>query len=1835
MIEQIEKINTNNLLNANILEQIILIDSSKSTKRERRNQDENVDLVKNLAYIQSSIHELSKLSSYFPNNLCLKRYNNQTNEFIYDYTNNSTKKFETGSSSLFNSKLDSSIRTDLMKNSGFIGLWLNMQKTFCGENEVKSTTTATTTTTTAQNHNRTEKVDGDAESDEILNTLNLTDDQFRSISLLFHLLYSNPMVLYSPNNTIIADLIKKSNQTFMLLEEINKFSLAWIEKSTEIVKFLKRNDTQAKIKDLNKIKKEFSLISVEYDNIEDIDVDNLITDIDTVSSIACSWLYLMSGVNLNVFKGFKNEADLVNYFLNDAYQANQTVIASIVFTNIDVNSTSLPNYIRYKIRQNASFTQTTKKIRDPYWFPSARSWNYFYYIFGFAFIQDLIDRSIIDTHTNRSVIEPGLYTQQFPYPCYLQDGFLQVIEHVMPLCLAISFIYTVSMISQTIVYEKEVRLKEVMKIMGLYNSVHWVAWFITYFIQLTAIMIIITLILHFGNILMHSDPFLIFFLLEIYSISTILFSFLLSVWYSKAKLAAACAGIVYFLSYVPCMYITIREEVAVEIISIWFKLSASLLSTSAFGIASKYIAFYENGGTGIHWSNIDKSPLENDSFTCLLAVKCMIFDCFIYIVLTWYIENINPGYGIPKPWYFMFQYSYWFSDGLPQSPNVKKNRSLLQRILNKKTAKLSFTESEQSKYIRFPNTRRHLFEPEPLNLNAGVQVKNLTKIYSNKKVAVNNLTVNFFENQITSFLGHNGAGKSTTMSVLTGLMPATSGSAYIYGKDIRTHLNEIRCNLGFVPQHNILFDKLTVEEHLWFYAKLKDVNDNVIKNLIETMLIDIGLKKKRHNLVHTLSGGMQRKLSVAIAFVGDANVVLLDEPTAGVDPYARRAIWDLLLKYKYGRTIILSTHHMDEAELLGDRIAIISNGVLQCCGTSLFLKNVLGEGNHLTIAKRQIIKNSENDDELIDLSTNTNNIVDMNAIQQTSRLINFIQKYTPSAYLKDETIREYHFVIPLHERANRKFWCLFEDLEKNALSLNISSYGMHDISLEEVFLKAAQLDIESAREATELQSSETEEDRSCWKKIKNCFKCKRTVKNQQRLTDEETNDDDKPIDYIYNDLEHGWRLLLKQFIAIIKKRYLYNERNWKSLLTQIILPACFICVAMTVALSAPGFQDLPPLELSSSQFYPLTKPEGTYVPFSYYIKPKDGDTREESSATTEELVESLRFIVGLGPTCTLNNNSISLNDLFDKKTKQLNPVLFGYDAICGMVFNSGADIDSSYFNLHSNRFLYSNYSNLKPFYPRCKCLADKSGFDCSDETTFNYPPSFSTISHETLLNISDSSINETLYYLYTTDLYRLKRYGALGFDKEIIRNRINNTETVNEIKTHKLIKIGDYDILAKFSTKRLASVWYNHKAFHAMPIYINMMNNAILRANVHNVLKNNTKDQVSLLLMPNSYGISVVNHPMNHTNNYLSTEYILQGSDVIISIFTIVAMSFVPASFVLFLVYERSTKSLHLQFLIGLNPLLYWLTNFLWDLFNYLLPASCVIIILKLFDVPAYVEGLNFPAVISLFLLYGWSISPLMYPASFLFKESSNAYIVLIVLNLFTGITCVVSSFLLQVFAMESPDLNVIYQILKTAYLIFPPYCLGRGLIDIAYNDYYNLFYSKTGQTDKILSPFDWNICTRNLVSMAVIGAVSWIFTLLLEYEFFNHKKYKNCCVNSADGGGVELQSEEINQNIDPNEDIDVKQERLRVLNNLKAKYYPDFLVIKNLKKIYNMKSNKFLSLRKFFRKLFCKKMVSSKNKQLTAVHDLCFGVPRGECFGLLGVNGAGKIKFKIFVPLI
>lgn len=117
-------------------------------------------------------------------------------------------------------------------------------------------------------------------------------------------------------------------------------------------------------------------------------------------------------------------------------------------------------------------------------------------------------------------------------------------------------------------------------------------------------------------------------------------------------------------------------------------------------------------------------------------------------------------------------------------------------------------------------------------------------------------------------------------------------------------MDNIRKSLGMCPQHNVLFDGLTVEEHLWFFARLRGLENDQVKKEMEQMIKDVGLPHKRKELSSSLSGGMKRKLSVAIAFCGNAKTVILDEPTAGVDPYARRSIWELLIKLKKKRTII-------------------------------------------------------------------------------------------------------------------------------------------------------------------------------------------------------------------------------------------------------------------------------------------------------------------------------------------------------------------------------------------------------------------------------------------------------------------------------------------------------------------------------------------------------------------------------------------------------------------------------------------------------------------------------------------------------------------------------------------------------------------------------------------------------------------------------------------------------------------------------------------------------------------------------------------------------------------
>jgi ATP-binding cassette subfamily A (ABC1) protein 1 len=512
-----------------------------------------------------------------------------------------------------------------------------------------------------------------------------------------------------------------------------------------------------------------------------------------------------------------------------------------------------------------------------------------------------------------------------------------------------------------------------MRVMGLSNGIHWLSWFITSFVVMFFIICLLCIILKFGKITTYSDISCLIVFFTCFTIATITQCFLFSIFFNRANLAAVVAGILYFLFYLP--YTILVNYV--DVILPWQKFLASLSSTVAFSYGCELLAAFELQNMGATWKTFYATPFNGsgDGFTMNAICLILLLDAFIYMLLAWYIEGLFPGeFGIPRRWYFPIQPSYWCGDSVRIRKNpikVRQNRAneepsgffarFIEKIWFDSKEKLIREEEAREEAKRSKgetggyrsldsSIEKAVIEEEP-----GIVIDKLHKVYSRgKNHALKGLTVNFYQNEISAFLGHNGAGKSTTMHLLIGLYKPSAGTAKINGLDISQSMDTIRKSLGFVPQHNVLFDNMTVQEHLWFYARLKGLARQETRKESEKMLDDTGLQPKKDDLARNLSGGMQRKLSVAIAFVGGSKTVILDEPSAGVDPSGRRGIWDLLFKYRVGRTIVISTHHMDEADVLGDRIAIISNGKLVAHGTSYFMKNKFGRGYYLTLAKKQL-----------------------------------------------------------------------------------------------------------------------------------------------------------------------------------------------------------------------------------------------------------------------------------------------------------------------------------------------------------------------------------------------------------------------------------------------------------------------------------------------------------------------------------------------------------------------------------------------------------------------------------------------------------------------------------------------------------------------------------------------------------------------------------------------------------------------------------------------------------------------------------------------------------------
>ena len=218
-----------------------------------------------------------------------------------------------------------------------------------------------------------------------------------------------------------------------------------------------------------------------------------------------------------------------------------------------------------------------------------------------------------------------------------------------------------------------------------------------------------------------------------------------------------------------------------------------------------------------------------------------------------------------------------------------------------------------------------------------ISARGLTKNFGDL-TAVDAIDFDVAKGESFGLLGPNGAGKSTTMRIISATSQRTSGTISILGRDPEKHGPQVRAHLGVVPQQDNLDNDLTVSENLYIYGRYFGLSKQFIRGKIEELLTFAQLEEKRNAKVETLSGGMKRRLTIARALVSEPDILMLDEPTTGLDPQARHILWDRLFRLKEdGVTLVLTTHFMDEAEQLCDRLVVMDKGIIMAEGSPLQL----------------------------------------------------------------------------------------------------------------------------------------------------------------------------------------------------------------------------------------------------------------------------------------------------------------------------------------------------------------------------------------------------------------------------------------------------------------------------------------------------------------------------------------------------------------------------------------------------------------------------------------------------------------------------------------------------------------------------------------------------------------------------------------------------------------------------------------------------------------------------------------------------------------------------------
>jgi ATP-binding cassette subfamily A (ABC1) protein 3 len=722
-------------------------------------------------------------------------------------------------------------------------------------------------------------------------------------------------------------------------------------------------------------------------------------------------------------------------------QENET-IAGVIFDLKDIerynfpvgNDTVMPLKLNYTLRVRDFELQEDAfpKKQDFGPFPNAdhyvkKNFIAVQVLINYAYLQMLGEQLYPDGPPQIPEIRE-MRARRFPYPKYIKHprfqvsiisrffpgtGKLNTLQLTIEYCTVLGFVVMIVLLIKGIVDEKMNRAREMLRLMGMNDWIYYGSQFCNTFVIMAVQCLLLTVMfcLTPNAQLKGANPSLVLAIMLTYSASAILYGMMLSAFFRKPT-NAMIIGFIVWLSVQEIAGMLFEKRAGLTETSglikmpEWFHLILCMIPNYALKVVNEILVeceVYAAYGTFVpqyqvysaDWHNL-MNILPLYKYLSVLTVSAMmLISCFFYGIIIWYFD-VHRVY------------------------NTKSNV---------KCTNLDGFDNEACDDVKKSNI---YFESDPQSLNVGIVAEELRKEFA-EKVAVRNVTLKIYHGQITVLLGHNGAGKTTFASMLTGLYVPTSGKLIVDGIDAIKNPEEARKRMGLCPQHDVLYDELTCEEHLKLFGVVKGCPKNRIESDVTQILDQLGLSFKRRVQSKDLSGGMKRRLSLGMAMINNTKILILDEPTSGLDPEARRGVWDLLLSIRHDRLIMLSTHWMEEADVLGDRIAIMSQGKVICCGTSIFLKRAYAGGYHLRIAKSDEWK-SEN-------------------------FLPFIKKFLPNVTLENETANEIRFAIDSDD--TRLLPDFFDELDKSKASLGIFSCGVNVSSMDDVFLKV--IDKESSK----------------------------------------------------------------------------------------------------------------------------------------------------------------------------------------------------------------------------------------------------------------------------------------------------------------------------------------------------------------------------------------------------------------------------------------------------------------------------------------------------------------------------------------------------------------------------------------------------------------------------------------------------------------------------------------------------------------------------------------------------------------------------------------------------